>query len=292
MIYVWSEQDKLKQFKLTNGLLQTTPVATSTMFVPTGMPGAMLSLSANGSLAGSGIVWASHPYNADSNLATVPGIFRAFDASNVSVELWNSKQNAARDDVGNFGKFCPATVANGKVYLATFSNRLVVYGLLGGTSGGSLVGSLATPVSPINLTSEGTTDWAHWGLNTATSFDHKAGVSQRISNYTLLGTTSVARFADNPTAFTWSDGTPTASATNTNTGVFVPGLNKGFQITLPADTTSRTLRIYLGLWKAQTTVAPLALLRQMISALPSPLKSSPELSTNVAAWRVTLPEGS
>ena len=32
--------------------------------------------------------------------------------------------------VGNFAKFCPPTVANGKVYLATFSNRLNVYGLL------------------------------------------------------------------------------------------------------------------------------------------------------------------
>ena len=130
MIYVWSEQDKLKQFRLANGELQTTPFATSTMKVPYGMPGAMLSLSANGSAAGSGIIWASHPYNADANPATVAGIFRAFDASDVSVELWNSKQNAARDDVGNFAKFCPPTVANGKVYLATFSNQLVVYGRL------------------------------------------------------------------------------------------------------------------------------------------------------------------
>src|SRR5262249_18353851 len=98
-----------------------------------GMPGGMLSVSSNGSTAGSGIVWASHPYNADASPATVAGILRAFDASNVSVELWNSKQNTARDDLGNFAKFCPPTVANGKVYLATFSNQLVVYGLLGGT---------------------------------------------------------------------------------------------------------------------------------------------------------------
>jgi len=38
--------------------------------------------------------------------------------------------NEARDDMGNFAKFCPPTIANGKVYLSTFSNQLVVYGLL------------------------------------------------------------------------------------------------------------------------------------------------------------------
>ena len=40
------------------------------------------------------------------------------------------EQLSARDTVGNFAKFVPPTVANGKVYLATFSNRLNVYGLL------------------------------------------------------------------------------------------------------------------------------------------------------------------
>ena len=32
--------------------------------------------------------------------------------------------------VGNFAKFTPPTVTNGRVYLATFSNVLRVYGLL------------------------------------------------------------------------------------------------------------------------------------------------------------------
>ncbi len=38
--------------------------------------------------------------------------------------------NTNRDAVGNFAKFVPPTIANGKVYLATFSNKLNVYGLL------------------------------------------------------------------------------------------------------------------------------------------------------------------
>lgn len=126
-IYLWSEQDRLKQFRF-GSVFQTTPVATSDMTVPPGMPGGMLAISAAGNAPGSGILWAAHPLG-DSNPATVPGILRAFDAADVGTELWNSLENAPRDDVGNFAKFCAPTIANGKVYMATFSNRLVVYGL-------------------------------------------------------------------------------------------------------------------------------------------------------------------
>jgi hypothetical protein len=57
---------------------------------------------------------------------------RAFRAADVSVELWNSEQVKTRDAVGRFAKFCPPVIANGKVYLATFSNRVDIYGLLSG----------------------------------------------------------------------------------------------------------------------------------------------------------------
>src|SRR5262249_6827453 len=60
---------------------------------------------------------------------------RAYDASDVTRELWNSEQNSSRDRLGSFSKFSAPTVANGKVYMATFSNKLVVYGLVGGGVG-------------------------------------------------------------------------------------------------------------------------------------------------------------
>jgi hypothetical protein len=93
------------------------------------MPGGMLSLSANGNTAGTGILWASHPVR-NANNEIVPGILRAYDASDLTKELWNSKMNVQRDDVGNFAKFCPPTIANGRVYMATFSDVVHVYGLL------------------------------------------------------------------------------------------------------------------------------------------------------------------
>ena len=61
-----------------------------------------------------------------------PGILHAYSAVNVGQELWNSEQISSRDSVGSFSKFVPPTVANGKVYLATFSGRLNVYGLANG----------------------------------------------------------------------------------------------------------------------------------------------------------------
>jgi len=129
-VYVWPEFDHLKAMKLAGGKLTESPASQSEVTVPDGMPGGFLSVSANGNKAGTGIVWSCTPYNANANWETVPGIVRAYDASDLGHLLWDSKQNAGRDDVGMFAKFCPPTIINGRVYVPTFSNQLQVYGLL------------------------------------------------------------------------------------------------------------------------------------------------------------------
>ncbi len=129
-LYAWGESDTLKAFRWNTDHFSTTPVSTSTMPVADGYAnGPGLAVSANGSTAGTGIVWASLPFFGDATEQHVPGILRAFDAQNVSHELWNSRQNLLRDDLGVYAKFCPPLVANGRVYLATFTGRLMVYGL-------------------------------------------------------------------------------------------------------------------------------------------------------------------
>jgi len=117
--------------------------------------------------------------------------------------------------------------------------------------GGSLVGSLALSSSSVNLTTEGSLDWAHWGLNSAADFDHKAGVPSRISNYSVLGGGGVNRQGASPSSYSWTDGTPTGVVTNSPTGVYIIGSANGLQLTVPADTTERTLKLYLGVWSAQ-----------------------------------------
>lgn len=129
LAYVWGETNFLKGFSFDGSLFNPNPVTQSTFPAPDGMPGGFLSISANGSQPGSGILWAAMPYERDAEDAVVNGVLRAFDASDLSVELWNSRIDSVRDDLGNFAKYVPPTVANGKVYVSTFSGQLVVYGL-------------------------------------------------------------------------------------------------------------------------------------------------------------------
>lgn len=135
-VYIWSESDRLKAFQFVEGRIKVTPIATSLDYVPQGMPGGILSLSANGSTPGTGLIWASHPTSGNANQEVRPGVLRAYDASNVGVELWNSEHQPERDRLGGLAKFNPAVVANGRVYMATFSGELIVYGLNPPSPGG------------------------------------------------------------------------------------------------------------------------------------------------------------
>lgn len=154
-VYMWGAGDPLKEFGLSitgsiTAAFQTTPIAASTAAIPADKsPGGTLSLSANGNLTGTGIVWAVRP-----NWDTIPtsAILYAFDATNVGIELWNSGQNQARDGIATFAKFSPPTVANGKVYLATFSNQLLVYGLLAPSIVRQPMSQTITSGDPVTLT--------------------------------------------------------------------------------------------------------------------------------------------
>src|SRR6266542_1048191 len=122
------------------------------------------------------------------------------------------------------------------------------------TTGGVLSGVTALPPAlpdRVDLTAEGTSDWAHWGLSSSASFDHRAGVPRQIGNFTKIGTDSVQRQTDNFTAFSWSDGTPTLSAYATKTAVFIHGVTNGFLVTAPAGTNASTLKVYVGLYGAE-----------------------------------------
>lgn len=124
-LYVWPENDYLRAFPMVNGAFDTPGSSHSPEKPSAGMPGGILAVSANGTT--NGVVWATHPTNGDAVHATRHGALRAYDASDLSKELWNSVGTSA-DDLGSFAKFVPPTVANGRVYVATFSNKIVVYG--------------------------------------------------------------------------------------------------------------------------------------------------------------------
>ena len=118
-------------------------------------------------------------------------------------------------------------------------------------TGGSLIGSFVkTPLSVV-LSAEGTRDWAHWGLTTSNSFDHKSGVVSSIPNYVPIGTQPARRVVDDLTKWSWAGGTPTSIATNSLTGVCVSNFTNGFELRLPASSGLRTLKLYVGVFSAR-----------------------------------------
>ena len=133
VVYIWGPGDVLKAFQFTSGAnppFQTTPVSQGTIKNSTGFSNAAaISVSSSGSLTGTGIVWTSQAPSGVATGPSLPGVVSAFDATDLTKQLWNSTQNLARDDVGNYAKFNPPTIATGKVYVASFSGQLQVYGL-------------------------------------------------------------------------------------------------------------------------------------------------------------------
>jgi hypothetical protein len=131
-VYAWSENIALKAFPFdrnTNKFDLSNTINSGSQG-PIGNSGAFTSVSSNGSVDSTAILWASFAANGDANQSVRPGILIAFDATDVTKELWNSSQEPT-DNAGDYAKFNCPTIANGKVYLATFSNRFVVYGLTG-----------------------------------------------------------------------------------------------------------------------------------------------------------------
>ena len=130
LTYWWAQGDVLKAFRIDNlnRHMDPTPVAQGPASEQPQEQDGIISLSANGNTPGSAILWANYTLGTDSTF-TGAGILGAYDATNLT-ELWNSNQAAMRDSVGTFAKFVPPTIADGKVYLATFSHTVNVYGLL------------------------------------------------------------------------------------------------------------------------------------------------------------------
>jgi len=135
-VFSWSENGLLRAFPYDRGTgkFDMNTAVSSGVQGPIGNNGAFLSVSSNGNDDASAILWASHAANGDANQSVRPGILHAFAAGDITRELWNSSQYAT-DAPGDYAKFSCPTVVNGKVYLATFSNALTVYGLTGKTVG-------------------------------------------------------------------------------------------------------------------------------------------------------------
>jgi hypothetical protein len=163
-LYLWPEKDFLKSFRWAGNHFDTTAKNATTLsgtpaLAPpwkddkalntigqNGMPGGMLSLTIDPSAPRSGVLFASvktcgdnsgwkdcsltlcGPANRRACVTQDIGMLRAFDPISLH-ELWNDQTGpTANPDRYNFAKFVPPTIGNGRVFLATGSKKILVYG--------------------------------------------------------------------------------------------------------------------------------------------------------------------
>jgi hypothetical protein len=119
-VYFSASGGRIDAFRMTDGLLSTT--ATSRSPQTFGFPGGTLAASANG--AADAILWA-----VQRNGGSSPAVLRAYNASNLSSQLYSSDASGARDSLDAAAKFSVPLVANGKVFVTTLG-RLTIFGLL------------------------------------------------------------------------------------------------------------------------------------------------------------------
>jgi outer membrane protein assembly factor BamB len=152
VFYLWGENEHLRAYSMDPTTGHVVLWAKGAELITTddphgGMPGGFLTLSANGTAAHTGIVWATAPIHHDSTMMVGSGILRAYDAAELDANknsdgtprlklLWDSVgghsgkgTNAQQEFPFTFDKFCPPVVADGRVLVATYDGHIDVYTL-------------------------------------------------------------------------------------------------------------------------------------------------------------------
>ncbi len=217
----------MKAFALNNGLLSTTAASASTRTLS--FPGQTPIISAN--VNSNGILWALKMGN--------PGVLVAYNATNLTTEIYNTALNSARDGLTNGIKFTLPVVANGKVYFGSqFS--VYVFGLLGGNLAFSAPAYSAQEASGTATITVNRTGGA-------------AGVVQ-VDYATVAGgsATSNVDYTGASGTLNWANGDASAKTFN------VPILNDG--LAEPNETVNLSLSNSVGAYLGAQTTAVLTIL--------------------------------
>jgi chitodextrinase len=157
-----------------------------------------------------------------------------FSNSGLTANTSYSYRIRAADAAGNFSPYSNTSTAT---TLAAPS-----------TGSGSLSGTWAASSGTIDLTTLGASDWVQWP-----SYERKSSGGKQISDFTPIGTSKAKSYADDRRVMMWTDGMP-ATTGSTNGAVLISGPRNGFQIVAPADTTVRTLTVYVSAQNATGTL--------------------------------------
>nr|BBH94366.1 hypothetical protein KTA_25650 [Thermogemmatispora argillosa] len=173
------------------------------------------SLSSNGT--SNGILWLIDP----------SGVLRAYDATNLSHELYSSSQDADYDTLDSYVKFSTPTIADGRVFVPT-KTTLTIYGLLNKGS---------APPPPVTYNNVGISDDFTQNVQAA-NYDG-LGYSYSATALAQVGITPGASVLCNGLAFIWPDLPAGVKDNYQANGQTIP-LNSGPGITLLAFLGSAT----------------------------------------------------
>ena len=165
-VYVHNITDVIRAFQLTDGIL-SGPVSSGPDKYS--YPGDSPSISADGSA--NAIVW-DVDYNAFGGMA----VLHAYDATDLSRELYNSSQAGMRDQLDAGTRFAVPTVGDGHVFVGT-SDSLAVFGFIQPAAPTGLTASLG-PGATIDLT---------WTSNSDDASEFKIERSADGTNFTVSG---------------------------------------------------------------------------------------------------------
>jgi uncharacterized repeat protein (TIGR03806 family) len=230
MLYFIGMNDRLRSFRMTNGTILTTPTQGSTTFGT--KASSSPSISANGT--NDAILWM---IESEGQNPVGSAVLRAYNATNVAQEIYNSSQLASRDDPGTSVKFNVPTIANGKVYvgaqyaLSVFGNGVFLatptISPNGGTFNNSVTITLsdATPGAMIYYTMDSTVPTTNSILYTGSFVLTKSAnvqaiavkqgaVNSGVASATFLNSSSIGNGTGLRGAY-WSN---TPSTTFTNVG--------------------------------------------------------------------------
>ncbi|MBL7253317.1 hypothetical protein [Paractinoplanes lichenicola] len=101
----------------------------------------------------------------------------------------------------------------------------------------------------VDLSALGARDWVHWGLTSPEAVNRRGGGTGEIKELSVKGVRS--RYDNNPQSFRWTGGAPTTTTGPSPTGLYVCQADGSFAFSVAASPTTRTLRLYAGVWMAR-----------------------------------------
>jgi hypothetical protein len=101
----------------------------------------------------------------------------------------------------------------------------------------------------VDLTAEGSIDWAQWGFGGLDGYEQKDSLTGQISQYSIIGVGPIFAYGGNGVHCTWTDGTPDATG-DTVQGLYINAAPNGFELTAEATSYERIFNVYCALYQA------------------------------------------